>query len=177
MTETVTIDRAPDAQPKPAKVERRGKATVSASALAVHLDCSRAYICKLEAEGVIERQDDGFPLDQSRISYLRYLRRERQRSPRSEADVAFQNAKTKLIEMRISERERATIPMTEVTETIDQIVGVMLTHLGGMPARVAGHDLQLRRKVEAVVFETRLAISEAAGKMADQRDEPAEPAA
>ena len=102
--------------------------------------------------------------------------RERQRSPRSEADVAFQNAKTKLIEMRISERERATIPMTEVTETIDQIVGVMLTHLGGMPARVAGHDLQLRRKVEAVVFETRLAISEAAGKMADQRDEPAEPA-
>ncbi|WP_024515705.1 hypothetical protein [Bradyrhizobium sp. Tv2a-2] len=42
-------------------------ATVSASALAVHLDCSRAYISKLEAEGVIQRRGDGFPLDQSRV--------------------------------------------------------------------------------------------------------------
>jgi hypothetical protein len=35
-----------------------------ASALAQHLDCSRIYVCKLEAEGVIQRQGDGylFPL-------------------------------------------------------------------------------------------------------------------
>jgi hypothetical protein len=37
--------------------------TVSASALALHLDCSRTYIGKLEAEGVIQRQGDSFPLD------------------------------------------------------------------------------------------------------------------
>ena len=43
MTETVAIDR------------------VSASALALHLDCSSTYIGKLEAEGVIQRQRDGFP--------------------------------------------------------------------------------------------------------------------
>ena len=36
-------------------------ATVGASALALHLDCSRTYIGKLE-EGVIQRQGDGFPL-------------------------------------------------------------------------------------------------------------------
>ena len=77
MTETVTIDRPPVAKcdGKPA--------TVSASALALHLDCSRTYIGKLEAEGVIQRQGDGFPLDQSRVAYLRYLRRERQQSPRT----------------------------------------------------------------------------------------------
>jgi len=44
--------------------------TVSASALARHLDCSRAYIEKLEAEGVLQQHGDGFPLDQSRIAYL-----------------------------------------------------------------------------------------------------------
>ena len=66
MPETVTVDRPPVAN---------GAATVSASALALHLDCSRAYIGKLEAEGVIQQQGDGFPLDQSRIAYLRYLRR------------------------------------------------------------------------------------------------------
>jgi hypothetical protein len=46
MSETVTADHPPVA---------KGAATVSASALALHLDCSRAYIGKLEAEGVIQR--------------------------------------------------------------------------------------------------------------------------
>ena len=32
---------------------------------------------------VIQRQGDGFPLDPSRVAYLRYLRRERQQSPRA----------------------------------------------------------------------------------------------
>ena len=72
------------AGPSPSRsLVRRKPATVSASALALHLDCSRTYIGKLEAEGVIQRQGDGFPLDQSRVAYLRYLRRERQQSPRT----------------------------------------------------------------------------------------------
>ena len=47
MPETVTVDGPPVANEA---------ATVSASALALHLDCSRTYIGKLEAEGVIQRQ-------------------------------------------------------------------------------------------------------------------------
>ena len=82
MAETaVSIARPPVA--KAAASRRSAKpATVSASALALHLDCSRTYIGKLEAEGVIQRQGDGFPLDQSRVAYLRYLRREKRPSPR-----------------------------------------------------------------------------------------------
>ena len=45
MPETVTVDGPPVANEA---------ATVSASALALRLDCSRTYIGKLEAEGVIE---------------------------------------------------------------------------------------------------------------------------
>ena len=67
---------------------------VSASVLAQHLDCSRAYLDKLEAEGVIQHQGDGFPLDQSRVAYLRYLRREHKRSPRTEADADHLKVKT-----------------------------------------------------------------------------------
>jgi hypothetical protein len=44
--ETATNDRPPAAN---------GAATVSASALALHLDCSRPYMGKLEAEGMIQR--------------------------------------------------------------------------------------------------------------------------
>jgi hypothetical protein len=56
-------------------------ATVSASALALHLDCSRVYIGKLEADGVIERQGDGFhqgiaaPLGWRRLAYHNMSRR------------------------------------------------------------------------------------------------------
>ncbi|HEY5126627.1 MAG TPA: hypothetical protein VIJ35_04910, partial [Bradyrhizobium sp.] len=107
ITEPLTIDRPPVGRAKPASV-------VSASALAVHLDCSRAYLHKLEADGVIQRQGDGFPLDQRRIAYLRYLRRERKQSPRSEADAAFAAAKTRLVMLRVQERERTMIPMAEV---------------------------------------------------------------
>jgi hypothetical protein len=73
---------APVAKPV-SRLRSRGSATVSATPLAHHLDCTRTYIGKLGAEGMIERQGDGFPLDQSRVAYLRYLRRERQQSPRT----------------------------------------------------------------------------------------------
>ncbi len=97
MTETVAIDRPAVAKPV-SRPRSRKPATVSASALALHLDCSRADIGKLEAEGLhqcralclhgslcsaIQRQGYGFPLDQSRVAYLRYLRREKRQSPRA----------------------------------------------------------------------------------------------
>jgi len=44
MTETVAVDSPPVV---------KAAATVSASALVLHLDCSRTYIVKLEAERVI----------------------------------------------------------------------------------------------------------------------------
>src|SRR5215813_9017995 len=100
MTEALTHDRPPVAS----RPRSRRSATVSASALALHLDCGRAYIGKLEADGVIQRQGDGFPLDQSRVAYLRYLRRERRQSPRSEADADHVKAKAELLQVRLAER-------------------------------------------------------------------------
>jgi hypothetical protein len=63
MTETVPTESAPVARATVSRPRSRKAATVSASARAQHLDCSRTYIGKLEAEGVIQRQGDGFPLD------------------------------------------------------------------------------------------------------------------
>jgi hypothetical protein len=122
---------------------------------------------------VLHRDGVGFDLDASRIAYLRYLRRERQQSPRSKADADYQRAKTEPVRMRIAEKQRTTIPLYAIAVT-DQIVGVLLTHLGSMPAIIGGRDLQLRRPVEQCVFDTRVAISEAASKLADQRGEPPE---
>jgi hypothetical protein len=164
MTEAVTLDRPSVAKPK--------LATVSASALAQHLDCSRTYIGKLEAEGVIQRQGNGFPLDQSRVAYLRYLRRERQQSPRSEADADFQRAKAELIRLRIAEKKRDLIPLEEAFAQIDQMVGIFLTGLSGFAARCGGRDLAVRRAIDQAVFDLRTEIADAASKLADERGEP-----
>ena len=153
---------------RPAKCE-----TVSVSALAAHLDCSRTYIGKLEAEGVIQRQGGGFPLDQSRVAYLRYLRRERQQSPRTQADADYVKIKTEMLQTLLMEKRRELVLQSDVDELTDQLCGVVLTHLSGMAARCAPRgDLATRRNIERVVFEVRTEIAKVCQQKADERDEP-----
>jgi hypothetical protein len=164
MTETVVpVPRPPTRKP----------ATVSASALALHLDCSRTYIGKLEAEGVIQRQRGGFPLDQSRVAYPRYLRRERQQSPRNEADADHVKVKTEMLQLRLMEKRRELVRRADVDELIDDVAGVTLTALSSLPARCAPRgDLAIRRNIERAVFEVRTEIANACLEMADKCGEP-----
>ena len=74
----------------------------------------------------------GFPLDQNRIAYLRFLRRERKQSPRGEAETDFQRAKSELIRLRIAEKKRELIPQQEAFDQMEQQVGLFLTALGGL---------------------------------------------
>jgi hypothetical protein len=150
--------------------------TVGAATLAAHLDCARAYVRKLEAEGVLHRAPDGsgYPLDANRIAYLRYLRRERQHSPRSAADAEHTVAKAELLRIRIAEKQRELMPVADHNALVDAMAGTVLTAMAGMAARIGGHDLQLRRRIDQVVYETRVAIAHAANRMADERGEPPE---
>ena len=133
----------------------------------------RTYIGKLEAEGVIQRQGDGFPLDQSRVAYLRYLRRERQQSPRSEADADHVKVKTEMLQVRLMEKKRELVRRADVDELIDGIAGVTLTALSSLPARCAPRgDLAIRRSIERVVFEVRTEIAAVCQQMADKCGEP-----
>ncbi|SEC70914.1 hypothetical protein [Bradyrhizobium erythrophlei] len=173
MAETVPIDRPPAAGATVSQPRSRKAATVSASALALHLDCSRTYIGKLEAEGVFQRQGDGFSLDGSRVAYLRYLRRKRQQSPRAAADAEHAVAKAALLRLRIEEKQRGLVRRADVDELIDQIAGVTLTALSSLPARCAPRgDLAIRRSIERVVFEVRTEIANVCQQMADKCSEP-----
>jgi hypothetical protein len=119
MTETATIDRPSVA--KPVSRRRSAKpATVSATALALHLDCGRTYIGKLEAEGVIQRRGDGFPLDQNHVADLQYLRRERRQSPRSEADADHIKIKTEMLQLRLMEKKRELVRRADVDALIER---------------------------------------------------------
>jgi hypothetical protein len=118
---------------------------------------------------VIQRQGDGFPLDHSRVAYLRYLRRERQQSPRTEADAAHVAVKTEMLQLRLMQAQRELVSREAHEAMIDQMAGLVLTKLGGWPARIAGADLGLRRRAEAVL---RTEIAEACSKLADEQSEP-----
>jgi hypothetical protein len=173
MAETATIDRPSVARPV-SRPRSRKPATVSASALALHLDCSRTYIGKLEAEGVLHCAPDGsgFDVDASRVAYLRFLRRERRQSARGEADIEFQRAKAELMRITIAEKKKALMPFYEVLAHQEELIGLFLTHLSGFAARCGGQDLVVRRAIDQAVYETRVKIAEAARKLADHYRKP-----
>lgn len=146
---------------------------VGASKLARHLDLTHPRIHQLVDEHVLERLPNGkFDLDDSRVRYIRWLRAPERRAQKGEVDQAFTAAKTELISIRVQEKKRALIEREEALEVMDRAISTTLVALGGLAARVAGSDLQLRRKIDQVVFEVRVALANQLNELADQRGEP-----
>ena len=76
--------------------------------MAHHLCFERAYLATLVSQGVLKQRPDGkFDLDANRRAYIEFLREARKRSPKSEADSAFTQAKAELLQIRIAERKKA----------------------------------------------------------------------
>ena len=156
-----TVERAPE--------------RVSATALAAHLDMTRQNVSRLTAEGILERTGAGYLLDDSRRRYIRHLREEYRKSPRAAADADLQRHKARLLAMKVARQERETMLVSDHNDFIEEVVGLTLTELSSWPARVAGNDLVLRRKAEAVLFELRVKIADLCNARADA-EEQKEPA-
>ena len=152
MAETVAIDRP--SVTKPVSRPRSTKpATVSASALARHLDCSRTYIGKLEAEGVIQRHGDGFPLDQQPRCLPAILAARAAAIAAPEADADHVKVKTEMLQLRLMEKRRELVRQADVNELVDGLSGVVLTHLSSLPARCAPRGDLATLHIERVAFE------------------------
>jgi hypothetical protein len=157
---------------------RRERPTVSATELGVHLGLTRQRIGTLaDTDHVIARLPDGrFDQDACRLAYLKWLRDPARRSARTQADAEHVKVKTEMLQLRLMEKKRELVRQTDVDELIDTIAGLVLTKLGGLPARVGGADLVARRKAEAVVLELRRELAVACQRLGDERGEPDEPA-
>jgi hypothetical protein len=146
---------------------------VNATSLGEHLDLTPQRIVQLAEGGIIARRPDGrFDQDACRISYLRWLRDPARRQIRSEAAAAHIQAKTEMLQIKLAEKRRDLVRRDEANELLDEAVGITLTHLSGWPARIAGNDLALRRRAEALLVELRRDIARACERMADERGEP-----
>jgi hypothetical protein len=109
--------------------------------------------------------------NQSRVAYLRYLRRERQQSSRMQADADHVKVKTERRQLGLVEKKRELVRRTDVDALIDEIAGTVLTHLSGINARCS-RDRLGRRNIDAMVTQIRRDISDACSQAADARNEP-----
>jgi len=158
MTQTNTTQR------KTAGANGRHKPfTVSRSALASHLDVGPTQISRLETDGILRRENGGYPLDASRIAYIRHLRRaRRQISPRGEIDIELQKHRARLMQLKIGQQEKMLMYTADHQAFVEDLTGLVLTKLSGWSTRLGGNDLPLRRRAEALVIELRREMTEAA---------------
>jgi hypothetical protein len=114
MTMLTTPDRA-TTKPKRGKVvpdaERLGPDdVVTANSLATHLGCTRQNIARLVAEAIIEQRADGcFDQTASRLRYIKHLRSEHRRSPRTQADADHVKVKTEMLQLRLMEKRNELV--------------------------------------------------------------------
>jgi hypothetical protein len=64
------------------------------------------------------------------------------------------------------------MPVADHEAFIDELCGLVLTKLGGWPARIGGTDLDVRRRAEAALRELRTDIAETCLRLADECGEP-----
>ena len=172
--EVYSADRAVEAVMPRLKQPRAAGEAVTATALGKHLDLTIQRIKQLANEGVIEQLSTGrYDQDACRIAYLRWLRAPERRMQRSKVDSDFVKAKTELIAIRVREKKLELMPTEEAIADMERLIGIVLTEMSSMPALIGGSDLQLRRKVEKCVFDTRVKIANTFTKIAEEARGPA----
>lgn len=131
---------------------------VSGNALAAHLCMTRQNVALLVVEGIIERVDGKFDQDQCRLRYIKHMRSDARRSPRTQADADHVKVKTEMLQLRLMERRRELVRQDDVTAMFDQVCGIMLTALSGLPARCS-RDPAVRRNIELVTHQVRIELA------------------
>ena len=119
MTEVTAQERAAS---KRDKVRMVADYVVTANSLATHLGCTRQNIARLTAEAVIEQRSDGcYDQTASRLKYIKHLRSENRRSPRTQADADHVKVKTEMLQLRLMEKQRKLVSREDANALIDEM--------------------------------------------------------
>ena len=70
------------------------------------------------------------------------------------------------------EKKREPIELEEAKVVMDKAIGITLTAMSGVSARIAGCDLHQRRKIDQIVYETRVELANIFNKLANEAGEP-----
>lgn len=141
--------------------------------LAAHLDLTKTRIRQLVEEKVLKRRNDGsFDLDQSRVSYIRWLRSADRRAVKSASASRVQDARARQLEIENARRDGELCEVDEAIAFVDEVIGPLKAELLGFAARVT-RDLELRQKIDDEI--TRI-LASAAERWAAEGDKLRKPA-
>lgn len=111
------------------------KSKVSKSEIARHLDLSRVRVAGLVADGVLKSRNGTFDLDESRVSYIRFLRDREVRSAKSDD---LRASRQRLIETKII-REQETMKKEAIDIALsmsEEFMAKVCGQAGLAPSRV-----------------------------------------
>lgn len=124
------------------------------------LDVSTQWLRNLIESGHIKKTGKGVTERDAWRGLLAWTKDEQRRSTKTASTSRMQDARTREIELRAGERERALVDMTEVREVFADWAGAVRTGLDAVPARCTD-DLNLRGRIEEEINE---ALAEAASR-------------
>ncbi len=134
-------------------------ANFSTRQITVLVEIGEDRLAQIEQAGFIKRAGrNSWPAIETLSGLVRFYRDENRRGPKSTADAQWRAARAREIEIRIAERERKLMQTDEATKALENIIGLFLTELSGLPASVT-RDLQFRQQIEDQIFNMRSRIS------------------
>ncbi|XIA64511.1 hypothetical protein ACFIOY_37680 [Bradyrhizobium sp. TZ2] len=114
---------------------------------------SAERVRQLAKEGWIEKAGkDQFYLVDVVQGYIRFRNDSERRATKSATASRVSDARAREVELRIAERERRLVELSEMIALADQLVGMFRAELSGLPARVT-RDLQIRRTIETAIHD------------------------
>ncbi|WP_156438756.1 hypothetical protein [Bradyrhizobium valentinum] len=123
---------------------------------------SAERVRQLAKEGWIEKAGkDQFYLVDVVQGYIRFRNDSERRATKSASASRVSDARAREVELRIAERERRLVELSEMIALSDQLVGMFRAELSGLPARVT-RDLQIRRTIETAINDILDRIADAA---------------
>ncbi len=89
--------------------------------------------------------------------YIRFLKDEEKDKTKAAAESGLKKARQREVELRIAEREKTVIDLAEHFAVVEELCGLFVSSMNGLPARVT-RDIPLRRKIEIDLDEIRRQI-------------------
>jgi hypothetical protein len=117
-----------------------------------HLVGNNELIPRLLEKGIIEQRPDGqFDRDECRERYIRHLRA---RPPRGTGNAKLLDVRTRLAELRLSERAHELIPRAEFNDAWKILWGIVVSKLSAVAPRCT-RDAALRDTIEREIGRAR----------------------
>jgi phage terminase Nu1 subunit (DNA packaging protein) len=127
---------------------------------------SKAAIIKFEQDGLIARSNkNDWPLE----TLTKLFTHLRERKPLvSEERVRFEKARADRERLRVMRESKEVVPASDLEAMLYFFTGKLLPFLGGLPARIAGQDMEVRRRAEAIVRDGQQQMADACKAEADR---------